>query len=79
MKISGACISQEHSLSHPGTVTCIGAGQLGLEAPLEFPTGETNPGNDLEIDDSELGEFLLDAFDAMEAHGSLATEIDTTM
>ena len=79
MKISGACASQEDSLSHPSTVTCIGAGQLALEAPLEFSTEETNTGNDLDIDESELGEFLLDTFDAMEAHDSLAIEIDSTM
>ena len=79
MKISGACTSQENSLSHPGTVSCIGAGQLDLESPLEFSTEETNTGNYLEIDESELGEFLLDTFDAMEAHGSLAIEIDSTM
>eukprot|EP00428_Durinskia_dybowskii_P016146 CAMPEP_0170219506 /NCGR_PEP_ID=MMETSP0116_2-20130129/9434_1 /TAXON_ID=400756 /ORGANISM="Durinskia baltica, Strain CSIRO CS-38" /LENGTH=61 /DNA_ID=CAMNT_0010470171 /DNA_START=400 /DNA_END=585 /DNA_ORIENTATION=- len=61
-------------------MACIGSEQLD-PAPLEFPSGDANTGNHLEIDESELGEFLLDTFDAMEAHGSLATdsEIHTFM
>lgn len=79
MKISGACTSQEYSLSHPNTATCIGPGQEDLEVPLDVSPEEENIGNHFEIDESELGEFLLDTFDAMEAHGGLVTGIDTTM
>lgn len=79
MKIPGACTSQEHSLAQPSTVACIGTEQLGLETPFEFSSDEPNSGHHLEIDESELGQFLLDTFDAMEAHDSLATEIDTPM
>jgi hypothetical protein len=79
VKISGACASQEYSLSHPTTVTCIGTGQLDLEATLGFPTVETPTDSHLEVDESELSEFLLDTFDSMEGHGSSMTEIDTAM
>lgn len=79
MKISGACASKECSPIHPITVTCTGTGQSDHTTPLDFMTEDTNTESHFEIDESELGEFLLDTFEAMEAHCSLVTEIDTTM
>ena len=77
MKISGADTSQDVSCAIQPPVNCIGIQGADMGgAPSELCTEGTDSDIHSEIDESELGEFLLDTFDGMESHGNLLAQIE---
>jgi len=76
VKISGDGTSEDTSHCNPPTVTCIGTPEDYNGAPHELCTEVSNSDTHSDIDESELGEFLLDTFDAMEAQGNLLAQLE---
>lgn len=76
MKISGDGTSEDTSHCNPPAVTCIGTPEDYNGAPHELCTEVSNSDTHSDIDESELGEFLLDTFDAMEAQGNLLAQLE---
>ena len=66
MKISGASTSQDPPFVVSASTTFINCGTVS-DAGSEVNSHENNSDANSEIDESELGEFLMDTFDAMDA------------
>jgi hypothetical protein len=76
VKISGDGTSQDTSYCNPPPDTCIGTPEDHGGAPYELCTEVSNSDTHSDIDESELGEFLLDTFDAMESQGNLLAQLE---
>ena len=78
VKISGVGTSQDddsQDVVNPFSTTCVGEASGG--AALELCTQVSNSSDtSSEIEESELGEFLLDTFHAMEASGNLLAHLE---
>lgn len=79
MKISGDGISDGSSAPLPLTAAFLGipnSETVQLEANFELCTEVSNSETQSDIDETDLGAFLMDTFEAMEAQGSLLAELE---
>ena len=79
MKISGDGISDESSAPLPLTAAFLGipsSDSVQIEANFELCTEVSNSETHSDIDENDLGAFLMDTFEAMEAQGNLLAELE---
>lgn len=79
MKISGADTSPDNADAIQPPVACMAVpgyevGESNLELCAQISNSDSDVHSD--FDESELGEFLLDTFDAMEAQGSPLVQME---
>lgn len=79
MKISGDGISEGSSTTRPHTVAYFGLSNsciAQMEANLEICTEVSNSENHSDVDEFDLGDFLMETFEGMEAQGNLLSHVD---
>jgi hypothetical protein len=79
VKISGDGISDGLSAPLPLTAAYFStqnSDNAQMEANLDLCTEVSNSDTSSEIDETDLGAFLMDTFEAMEAQGSLLTQLE---
>lgn len=79
VKISGDGISDDSSEPLPLTTACIGGSTTDIEQDgisLELCTEVSNSETHSNIDETDLGDFLLDTFETMEAQGGLLAQLE---
>lgn len=79
MKISGADTFNDNSHALPQTVTASDYQNMDHSLSAEIAAEGNVSDIDSDIDDSDLGEFLLDAFDSMEGQVNAFEQLETSM